>query len=76
MLGTPFWFIHPCETAAWMANWGEASQEMIPGSQQEGLYSQRGIISLQNYLQIWIGMVGGTVGLYLPVEGCHKSAIG
>ena len=68
VLGTPFWFIHPCETASLVESWGAVKIYSIPRLDTDDSHSGNGIISLQNYLQIWLGMMGGTVGLHLPVE--------
>ena len=77
LLGMPFWFIHPCETAALVENWGTRPVEVhsIPRLQIDDSHSNNGIISLQNYLQIWLGMMGSTVGLHLPVEAVTSQQV-
>ncbi|KAF8422906.1 hypothetical protein EV426DRAFT_704652 [Tirmania nivea] len=77
VLGTPLWFIHPCETAALMENWRTRPIEIhsIPRLDTADIYSKNGIISLQNYLQIWLGMMGSTVGLHLPVEAVASQQV-
>lgn len=49
----PAFHFHPCNTAAAM--------EDIGGGQGVGL-------GLENYLQTWVGLVGGHVGLTLPLS--------
>ncbi|KAF8443626.1 hypothetical protein BGX38DRAFT_1271836 [Terfezia claveryi] len=75
VLGTPFWFIHPCETAALVENWGTVKTHSIPRLDIDDSHSKKGIISLQNYLQIWLGMMGSTVGLHLPVEAVTSQQV-
>lgn len=51
VLGLPYYFVHPCNTADAVREW----------EREDG-------IGPEEYLRIWIGLVGGVVGLYVPSE--------
>jgi len=56
-------------------NWGTVEIHGIPRLDTDDNHSKNGIISLQNYLQIWLGMMGSTVGLHLPVEAVTSQQV-
>ncbi|KAF8477553.1 hypothetical protein BDZ91DRAFT_709458 [Kalaharituber pfeilii] len=62
--GKPFWFIHPCATASTLEEWRGGDNV---GSTYE--------ITLKNYIQIWLGIVGSCVGLHLPVEAVASQQV-
>lgn len=51
VLGLPFYFVHPCNTADAMREW-EGEKKLGP----------------EGYLVIWMGIVGGVVGLFMPED--------
>ena len=51
--GIPCFWVHPCNTA-------EAMKDMLKGIERE--------VSPAEYLMIWFGIVGASVGLSLPIE--------
>ncbi|KAL2046092.1 hypothetical protein N7G274_001539 [Stereocaulon virgatum] len=51
--GIPCFWVHPCNTA-------EAMKDMLKGIERE--------VSPAEYLMIWFGKVGASVGLSLPIE--------
>ncbi|KAG0125749.1 hypothetical protein HOY82DRAFT_525046 [Tuber indicum] len=55
VLGVPYYFVHPCNTAAAMSEW----QQRRDGGED---------FDAEKYLTVWIGVVGGAVGLFLPSE--------
>jgi ubiquitin-like-conjugating enzyme ATG10 len=53
VFGVPYFFLHPCGTLAAMAEWER--EECVIARPEE-------------YLKVWLGVVGAVVGLYLPVN--------
>lgn len=53
VLGLPYYFVHPCNTVDAMREW-ELEWEKGMGPEA--------------YLGIWIGLVGGVVGLWMPED--------
>lgn len=53
--GRPVFFIHPCQTAGVM-------QEVLKGAMGKGN------VTPQEYVLLWIGALGGCVGLNVPLE--------
>lgn len=53
VLGVPYYFVHPCNTVDAMREW---ELEWRKGMGPEA------------YLGIWIGLVGGVVGLWMPED--------
>lgn len=53
--GTPAYFVHPCRTAEVMSELFGAPDDGAPDD-------------WNMYLLIWIGLVGGSVGLHVPAE--------
>ncbi|KAI5811492.1 hypothetical protein DFH27DRAFT_605592 [Peziza echinospora] len=66
--GMVYWFIHPCGTASTLEEWGEGFGVGGGGGGTE-------CITLTNYLQIWLGFVGGCVGLHLPAEAVASQQV-
>ncbi|KAG0641116.1 hypothetical protein HOY80DRAFT_956120 [Tuber brumale] len=58
VLGVPYYFVHPCNTAAAMSEWQQRRRD---GGGED--------FDVEKYLTVWIGVVGGAVGLFLP-SGC------
>jgi len=58
VLGVPYYFVHPCNTAAAMGEWQQRRRD------GEGMED----FTAEKYLAVWIGVVGGVVGLFLPSE--------
>jgi ubiquitin-like-conjugating enzyme ATG10 len=52
ILGTPFYFIHPCRTADLLKD----------------IQAENNRISAQELLQVWIGLAGGVIGIPTPVS--------
>ena len=61
VLGVPYYFVHPCNTAAAMGEWRQHHRD----GEEEGMED----FTAEKYLAVWIGVVGGVVGLFLP-SGC------
>ena len=59
VLGVPYYFVHPCNTAAAMSEWQQRRQDG-----EEGMAD----FTAEKYLTVWVGVVGGVVGLFLPSE--------
>ena len=53
--GLPVYFVHPCRTA-------EAMKDVLSGKLAEGR-----AVKPEVYLIMWMGLVGGAVGLNVPV---------
>ncbi|CUS13801.1 unnamed protein product [Tuber aestivum] len=60
VLGVPYYFVHPCNTAAAMGEWQLRRRDWGEGRED---------FDAEKYLAVWIGVVGSAVGLFLP-SGC------
>ncbi|PVU94774.1 hypothetical protein BB561_002279 [Smittium simulii] len=64
-LGTPYYFLHPCETHTLLKSVDESQLitniHSTKDESKETIYA-----NLENYLLIWIGLAGPPVMLYLP----------
>lgn len=57
-----------------LQQWGEARQKGDSKGPGENFDETSGI-TLRNYLQIWLGIVGGCVGFHLPVEAVTSQQV-
>lgn len=62
--GSPGFFVHPCRTAGVMGEVVEKADEEKDEEKEEEK-EERGL-SGEEYLVLWMGVVGGCVGLYVP----------
>ncbi|RPA90791.1 hypothetical protein L873DRAFT_382562 [Choiromyces venosus 120613-1] len=61
-LGVPYYFVHPCGTAAAMGEWRRLGESGGVDAHED--------FDAEKYLAVWVGVVGGVVGFFLP-SGCY-----